>query len=120
MVMKNETRTPEAADPVIVAIGSTLVTSAGSVAFSGLEKGSGMEHLKGGALTANPNYPVSGPLVQSISEESTVPPVADWLDNDPHIMCRWCHIQVRFGRGPIEFVDYCPICKNEIEEVEHA
>lgn len=66
-----------------------------------------------GGLTAKPNYPVKA---QPAAEESTVPPVASWLDRDPHILCRWCHVQVRFGRGPIEFVDQCNTCKCELAQ----
>jgi len=38
MITTKETRTPKATGPVSVVIGSTTVTSLGSVAFSGLEK----------------------------------------------------------------------------------
>ena len=113
MITKREPSLTKAADPVIVVIGSTLDTSSGSVAFNGLEnRGSMIQEDKSNiekCWQANPNYP-------STSEAQDVPPVASWMDRDPHIMCRWCHLQVRWGRGPIEYVDQCPACKCELAQ----
>ena len=107
MITKREPSLTKAADPVIVVIGSTLDTSSGSVAFNGLEKGR--------VGVVGKIYPISS-SVQPIAEELTVPPVASWLDKDPHIMCRWCHLQVRWGRGPIEYVDQCSACQCELAQ----
>jgi len=60
------------------------------------------ELLKGGALTANPNYPVS-------AEAQDCSPVAA----DAMVICRWCHFMVRFGRGETQYVQRCNICELE-------
>lgn len=72
MLTMNETSAKRAADPVCVGIGSTLHTSAGSVAFLGLENSKEVRMDQGG-LTANPIYPVKA---QPAAEDLTVAPVA--------------------------------------------
>lgn len=72
-------------------------------------------------MTANPNYPGNEAIAtKPTAEESTVPPVAGWFDADPMILCRWCGFMLRFGRGPTQHVEFCTICKNEIEESENV
>jgi hypothetical protein len=113
MTTMNETSATKAASPLPVVIGSTLVTSKGLVAFAALEKGA----VSVGEAARYIRFPEVDPVAEATDG---MPPVADWIDNDPHILCRWCHIQVKFGHGPIEFVDWCPICKHEIAEVENG
>lgn len=114
MLTTNEETSPtRAADPVYVGIGSTLHTSAGSVAFNGLEKGTDLmlEGQKSKAekpWQANTDYPTT--------EAPETAPVAGGVD--PHVLCRWCHFQIRFGRDPISYVDRCNLCA--IEEVQLA
>ncbi len=104
MLTMNEPSLTKAADPVSVGIGSTLNTSAGSVAFNGLEK-------RGAVVTCSPKYnspPVESPTA---AEELTVPPVAS--GEDPQIICSWCSFQVRAGRGSLVRVDRCHLCEME-------
>jgi hypothetical protein len=106
MTMMNETRTPEAADPIFVVIGSTLLTSKGSVAFSGLEKGISMEPVfEGGALTANPNYPGGAEALDGS-------PVA--ITEDFTVICSWCSFLCHLGRGPVKH-ELCNLCKLDLE-----
>lgn len=100
----NETSATRAADPLSVFIASTLHTSAGSVALSGLEKESAS--LESGSIP-NPD------LIPSTAEALTVPPVASWVES-PMIICRWCGFMVKYGRGNVEHVDFCHLCKCEV------
>lgn len=52
----------------------------------------------------------------SAAEESTVPPVASWME-EPMLLCRWCGFMVRFGRGPVKHIDNCNLCRAELEAV---
>jgi hypothetical protein len=118
----NETSKPKAADPVCVFIGSTLDTSAGSVAFSELEKGhAGMAPspelgvVLGGPQNDTLNHD-HVTRIQAAAEAQDGHPVAS--GTDPHIICRWCHFQVRFGRDPLSFVGRCNLCL--MEEAQNA
>ncbi len=74
MRTKEEKSLTRAADPVLVLIGDTLVTSSGSVALSGLENG---RNTLSGESIPKPDY------CSSASEARTAPPVAGGLDNTP-------------------------------------
>jgi hypothetical protein len=106
LTINAKTRTPKAADPVSVGIGSTLFTPVGSVAFSGLEKGISMDPVfEGGALTANPNYPAG-------AEASDGSPVA--TGEDFTVICSWCSFLCHLGRGPVKH-ELCNLCKLDLE-----
>jgi len=52
------------------------------------------------------------------------PPLETWIE-PPMVICRWCGFMVKYGRGNVEHIDYCDICKQEADyfasqEVSHA
>lgn len=91
MITTNEKSLTKAADPSFVVIGSTLLTSQGSVAFAGLRNG--------GAVVAQDAsvgkiYPTSSEI-QPIAEAKDGAPVANGTDSAPtnwfELAANLCH-----------------------------
>lgn len=62
--------------------------------------------------SATDRYVASDPL----AVVALTPQLATWIE-DPLLICRWCGFMVKFGRGPVEHLDFCNICMSEIQGV---
>lgn len=96
----------KAADSLFVLHLANAVTSKGSVAFNGLEKGNLMEDS---SRQANSVYPAKIPPA---AEAKDMPPVASGTDEDFTIVCSWCGWMQHFGRGPVSH-NICNPCRIE-------
>ncbi len=66
-----------------------------------------------GSDATSDNDNIIGPNDRYVASVDPTPSTHLWIES-PMIICRWCGFMVKFGRGNVEHVDFCQICKCEV------